>query len=61
MESAIDNVFSLKIWLALTACAVLLTLPIVIWAVRSGQFGSQKRAAGLPLARQGDSEVRHEA
>jgi hypothetical protein len=51
MESAIDNVLSLKVWLALTACAVVLMLPIVIWAIRSGQFGSQKRAASLPLER----------
>jgi hypothetical protein len=50
MESAtIDNILTFRAWLALTASAVLLTVPIVIWAVRSGQFGNQKRAARLPL------------
>jgi nitrogen fixation-related uncharacterized protein len=62
MESAtIDNILTFRVWLALTAFAVLLTVPIVIWAVRSGQFGNQKRAAALPLSRPGERGPSHEA
>jgi hypothetical protein len=64
MESAkISDILTLHVWLALTTCAVMLLLPIVVWAIRSGQFGSQKRAARLPLeqGRRRDREVTDEA
>lgn len=37
------------IWIAFTAGSILLALPILVWAVRSGQFSGGDRARRLPL------------
>jgi nitrogen fixation-related uncharacterized protein len=45
-----SDIVSFWSWLGLAVVVMLLTLPILVWAIRSGQFGSQKHAAGLPLS-----------
>jgi hypothetical protein len=39
----------LIIWCAFTALSVLALIPVIIWAIRSGQFSNNTAAKYLPL------------
>ena len=41
------------IWVAFTVATVLAALPILVWAVRSGQFSDKDHARWLPLLSDG--------
>ena len=41
------------IWIAFTLATVLAALPILVWAVRSGQFSDKDYACRLPLLNDG--------
>ena len=41
------------IWIAFTLATVLAALPILVWAVRSGQFSDKDHACRLPLLSNG--------
>jgi len=47
--STIESAQLLYLWIAFTALAVIGISAILVWAVRSGQFGDQERARSLPL------------
>lgn len=41
------------IWIAFTVASVLFVVPILVWAVRSGQFADKDHARWLPLLSDG--------
>jgi nitrogen fixation-related uncharacterized protein len=57
--SAFDNRL-LLVWCSYTAVIVIALIPLIVWAIRSGQFSDNTAASRLPL-RSGIPEAKEES